>query len=75
MNPLRTSGIRYRGTDIVPTNLQYTRALQESLRVSGLPESQVQQAVLAAIRERVQYGILGGMSVPKVPGAIPNLAR
>jgi hypothetical protein len=40
-----------------------------------LPESQVQQAIRAAIRERVQYGALGGMGVPNVPNPIPNLAR
>jgi RHS repeat-associated protein len=66
---------QYRGTDIVPTNLQYTRALQQSLRASGLPESQVQQAVRAAIQERLQYGQLGGSEVPRIPNPIPNLAR
>jgi hypothetical protein len=53
----------YRGAPAAPTNLQYTRALQRSLRAAGLPEAQVQQAVRAAIRERVNYGLLGGMDV------------
>jgi hypothetical protein len=66
---------QYRGTDIVPTNLEYTRALQDSLRLAGLTESQVQQAVRAAIRERIEYGLLGGIPVPRVPGSIRNLAR
>jgi hypothetical protein len=66
---------QYRGTDIIPTNLEYTRALQHSLRLAGLTESQVQQAVRAAIRERVEYGLLGGIPVPRVPGSIRNLAR
>jgi hypothetical protein len=66
---------QYRGTGLVPTNLQYTQALRESLRAAGLAESQVQQAIRAAIRERVQFGLLGGRPVPRVPGPIPNLAR
>jgi hypothetical protein len=66
---------QYRGTEMVPTNLQYTRALQESPRAAGLPESQAQQAIRAAIRERLEYGLLGGMYVPSVPNAIPDLAR
>jgi hypothetical protein len=63
------------GHDVVPTNLQYTRALQQSLRAAGLPESQVQQAVRAAIRERVDFGLLGGEAVPRVPRPIRNLAQ
>jgi hypothetical protein len=67
---------QYRGTRSVPTNLQYTQSLQQSLRASGqLPEAQVQQAVRAAIRERIQYGQLGGMPVPRVPGPIRNIAQ
>ncbi|MFO0811060.1 MAG: RHS repeat-associated core domain-containing protein [Gemmataceae bacterium] len=66
---------QYRGTPVVPTNLQYTRALQQSLRAAGLSESQVQQAVRAAIRERVDFGLLGGMEVPVVPRPIRNLAQ
>jgi hypothetical protein len=65
----------YRGTEFVPTNLEYTKALQQSLRAAGLPESQVRQAVRVAIRERIAYGLLGGLEVPRVPGPIRNLAR
>lgn len=65
----------FRGTATVPTNLQYTQAMQQSLRAAGLTEAQVQQAVMAAIRERVQHGLLGGMEVPRVPGPIRNLAQ
>ncbi|HEX7654202.1 MAG TPA: RHS repeat-associated core domain-containing protein, partial [Verrucomicrobiae bacterium] len=46
----RPEGARFGET---PTNLEYTRALQESLRSAGLSETQVQQAVRAAIRQRV----------------------
>jgi hypothetical protein len=66
---------KYRGSDIVPTNLEYSRALQQSLRSAGLLESQVRQAVRAAIRQRIDYGLLGGIPVPRVPGPIRNLAK
>lgn len=66
---------QYRGTELVPTNLEYTRALQQSLRAAGLPESQVQQAVRAAVNERVNAGLLGGQEVPRVPRPIRNLAE
>lgn len=66
---------QYRGTRKTPTNLEYTRALQQSLRDAGLPDHQVQQAVRAAVRERVQYGLLGGDEVPRLPNPIPNLAQ
>jgi len=65
----------FRDAGVAPTNLQYTRAMQQSLRISGLPEAHVQQAVRAAIRERVGFGLLGGNPVPKVPRPIPNLPR
>lgn len=65
----------YRGSDIMPANLEYTRALQQSLRATGLPELQVQQALGAAIRERVEAGLLGGMPVPRIPNPIYNLAQ
>ncbi len=65
----------FRDAYLVPTNLQYTRALQQSLRAAGLSELQVQQAVRSAIQERVNFGLLGGMNVPNVPRSISNLAR
>jgi hypothetical protein len=66
----------HRAQDVaVPTNLQYTRALQQSLRAAGLSEAQVQAAVRAAISERVEYGLLGGREVPRVPNEIRNIAR
>lgn len=66
---------QYRNVDVYPTNLQYTQALRQSLRAAGLPESQVSQAVRAATRERVDYGLLGGQAIPRIPEPIRNLAR
>lgn len=65
----------FRGTATVPTNLQYTSALQQSLRAAGLSEAQIQQAPRSSIRERLQHGLLGGMELPRVPGPIRNLAE
>jgi len=70
----RASGVSTVAPTIVPTNLRYTQALQQSLRAAGLSEAQVQQAVQAAIRERVRYGLLGGNEVPRIPQPIPNLS-
>jgi hypothetical protein len=66
---------KYRGTDIVPSNLDYSRALQQSLRAAGLSESQVEQALRAAVRERINAGALGGLEVPRVPRPIRNIAQ
>jgi hypothetical protein len=65
----------FRGSSSVPTNLQYARALQDSLRAAGLSDLQVQQAVRTATKERVQYGLLGGLEVPRVPRPIRNMAE
>jgi hypothetical protein len=66
---------RFRGTASVPTNLEYTRALQQSLRAAGYTEAEVQHAVRASIRERLNYGLLGGQPVPRVPRPIRNIAQ
>ena len=59
----------------LPTNLEYTQALRQSLRSIGLDESQVQQAVRAAIRQRVDYNILGGEPVPRLPGRLNQVRK
>lgn len=66
---------QYRGTEFVPTNIEYTRALQQSLRAAGLPEAQVRKALKAAIAERLRYGLLGGQEVPRVPLPIRSIAE
>ena len=53
-----------------PTNLQYTKALANSLRAANLSAQQVTTAVRAAVRNRVEYGLLGGNRVPRIPGRI-----
>jgi|GEM_PF-3697075 len=53
-----------------PTNLQYTLALKRSLCRAGLNPQQINNALKSAIRNRVDYGFLGGQSVPRIPGRI-----
>jgi RHS repeat-associated protein len=50
-----------------PTNLEYTRALKESLKTTSLSASQVNAALRAAIKQRVEYNLLGGAEVPAIP--------
>jgi len=57
-----------------PSNLEYTKALADSLRASGKSEAEVRLAVSAAILQRVEYGALGGMPVPRVPRRIYQTA-
>jgi hypothetical protein len=66
-NQFRRGGARY---GQLPTSLEYTRALQQSLRDAGLAEHQVFIAVRAAVRQRIEYGLLGGQPVPRLPGRI-----
>jgi RHS repeat-associated protein len=63
------------GSTAPPTNLEYTKALADSLRAAGKNEAEVQQAVRAAIQQRVDYGLLGGMPVPRIPGRINQAER
>ncbi len=55
---------------MTPANLEYTQALQRSQRDARLPETQVREAIGAPIRQRVNYGMHGGQSVPRVPGRL-----
>jgi len=59
----------------MPSNLQYTRAMGASLRAAGVSEEGVQTAYRLAVAERIRFGLLGGMSVPRVPSPIRNLAQ
>lgn len=52
------------------TNLQFTQALKHSLESAGLSANQVNQAVRSSIQNRLQYGLLGGKNVPRIPGRI-----
>jgi RHS repeat-associated protein len=66
-NQFRRGGAR---SGEVPTNLQYSKALADSLRAAGLNPAQVQQALRASISQRVRAGQLGGLEIPRVPRRI-----
>jgi hypothetical protein len=59
----------------IPTNLEYTQALGQSLRAAGYTEAEAKQLINAVIEQRIQYGLLGGQKVPNVPGAIGGKVR
>ena len=54
----------------VPTNLQYSRALLNSLQDAGLTRTQALDAVRASIRQRIDAGQLGGLEIPRIPNRI-----
>ena len=66
---------KYRNTNIIPTNLEYTKALKSSLVKSGISNKDANTIIKHAIRQRIDYGLLGGENVPKVPKAINKLLK
>jgi hypothetical protein len=54
----------------VPTNLQYSKALLNSLQEAGLTRTQALDAVRASIKQRVDAGQLGGLEIPRIPNRI-----
>lgn len=54
----------------IPTNLEYTKALKQSLLNAGFTEKQTINLVRKAIQDRVKYGELGGIPLPRIPGRI-----
>ena len=68
-NQFRRGGARY---GEVPTNLEYSRGLADSLRAADLTPVQVQQALRASIRQRIGAGQLGGLQIPRVPRRMPQ---
>ncbi len=58
-----------------PTNKEYTRALYQSLRDSGMSEADALHATKAAMKQRVEYGLKGRDPVPRVPGKVGQKSR
>jgi hypothetical protein len=69
-NRFREGGVREHE---VPTNREYTKALYKSLQDAGISRDQAFEAVKAAIRQRRDFGLTGGMEVPAVPKKIHGL--
>ena len=71
-NQYRRGGTKY---GEVPTNLEYTKAMVDSLKAAGYSQQQAMQIANKAIKQRIQYGLLGGEPVPRIPGKINQTKR
>lgn len=65
--PVARTFVRRERYGEIPTNLEYTKAAMDSLRAAGLDKAQALEAIRAATRQRLDYGLLG---VPKIPRKI-----
>jgi hypothetical protein len=54
----------------IPTNLQYSKALLNSLQDAGLSRPQAMEAVRFSIKQRIDVGQLGGLEIPRVPSKL-----
>jgi hypothetical protein len=66
-NKFRRGGINFGKT---PSNLAYTRALMASMSAAGFDGDAVYKIVRSAIKNRVNFNLLGGEEVPRIPGRI-----
>ncbi|MDP4147487.1 MAG: type IV secretion protein Rhs [Bacillota bacterium] len=66
-NQFRRGGEKY---GEVPTNLEYSKALFDSLQGAGFTRNEALDITRQAMIQRVQYGLLGGEPVPRIPGKI-----
>ncbi|GAB1159748.1 hypothetical protein YWY31_57730 [Paenibacillus illinoisensis] len=71
-NQYRRGGAKY---GEIPTNLDYSKAVVDSLKSAGYIQKEAKQIVAGAIKQRVQYGLYGGMPVPRIPGKINQTKR
>lgn len=67
LNQFRRGGARGLET---PTNLEMTRSVVDALRRAGYTEEQSMALAHGSIRDRVNYNLLGGERVPRLPGRI-----
>lgn len=58
-----------------PTNLEYSKALKNSLEQAGYSPEQVNELVRKAVKDRVKHGQLAGDLVPRIPGKINQKKR
>ncbi|WP_158301673.1 RHS repeat-associated core domain-containing protein [Paenibacillus mesophilus] len=71
-NQYRRGGEKY---GEVPTNLEYSKAMVDSLKAAGYPQEEAMQITAKAIEQRVEHGLLGGMPVPRIPSKINQSPR
>ena len=73
-NQYRRGGSRA-ATGTMPSNLEYSNAMLKALKESGLSKTQAMQVIKESVNERIEYGLLGGMEVPRLPGRINQVGR
>jgi hypothetical protein len=66
-NQYRKGGAKY---GELPTNVEYSQALLNSLRAGSKTDTEAWGLTAAAMRQQIQYGLLGGQTVPRIPGRI-----
>jgi RHS repeat-associated protein len=71
-NQYRRGGAKY---GEVPTNLEYSKAMVDSLKDAGYTQQEAMQIAAKAIEQRVEHGLLGGMPVPRIPSKINQSPR
>jgi hypothetical protein len=59
----------------MPTNLEYTKAMVDSLKAAGYSQQEAMQIAREAIKQRIKYGLLGGEPVPRIPNRINQAKR
>lgn len=67
LDQFRRGGARYPDR---PTNLDMNRASLDALQSIGYTPEQAKVPMRAAIRDRVDHGLLGGQQVPRIPRRI-----
>lgn len=66
-NQFRRGGDRY---GELPTNIEYSKAVLDSLKKIGYSKQEALEITRQSIKQRVEYGLLGGDLVPRIPGKI-----
>ncbi len=66
-NQFRRGGDRY---GEIPTNLEYLKAVFDSMQNSGFTRQEALDITRQSIKQRLEYGLLGGEPVPRIPGRI-----
>lgn len=66
-NQFRRGGDRY---GEMPTNLEYSKAVFDSMQNSGFTRQEALDITRQSIKQRLEYGLLGGEPVPRIPGRI-----
>ncbi len=71
-NQFRRGGDRY---GEIPTNLEYSKAVYDSMKEIGFTKQEALDITRNSIKQRVEYGLLGGEPVPRIPGRINQVKK